>query len=128
MYEWYQIAQNIAYISKIHKKNTSFVALLNSELRINQSDITGAIVVSSIQTSMGKKCLYSELFWSVFSRILTVSLRIQSEWGKISTRITPNRETFYAVFWTNKSHGFSTFFVKVEHVVAYKCNGLQKRG
>ena len=26
-----------------------------------------------------------------------VSLRIQSEWGKIRTRITPNTDTFYAV-------------------------------
>ena len=26
-----------------------------------------------------------------------VSLRIQSEWGKMRTRITPNTDTFYAV-------------------------------
>ena len=49
-----------------------------------------------------KKCPYLELFWSVFSRIRTEygeirTLRIQSEWGKIWTRITPNTDTFYAV-------------------------------
>ena len=48
-------------------------------------------------------CPYSELFWSVFSRNQTeygeirVSLRIQSECGKMRTRITPNTDTFYAV-------------------------------
>ena len=50
--------------------------------------------------ALRKKCPYSELFWSAFSRIRTehgVSLRIQSECGKIRTRITPNTETFHAV-------------------------------
>ena len=47
-----------------------------------------------------KKCPYSELFWSAFSRIRTecerhfVSLRIQWECGKIRNRITPNMPTF----------------------------------
>ena len=46
---------------------------------------------------------YSEFFWSVFSRIGTeyggygVSLGIQSECGKIWTRITPDADTFHAV-------------------------------
>ena len=47
-----------------------------------------------------KKCPYSELFWSAFSRLRTeygVSLRIQSECGKMRTRITPNTDTFHAV-------------------------------
>ena len=48
-----------------------------------------------------RKCPYSELFWSAFSRIRTecgeITLRIQSEWGKMQTRITPNRDTFHAV-------------------------------
>ena len=46
------------------------------------------------------KCPYSELFWSAFSRIRTkyrVSLRIQSECGKIRLRITPNPDTFHPV-------------------------------
>ena len=50
--------------------------------------------------SLRKKCPYSELFWSVFSRIWTeyeASLRIQCECGKIRTRITPNTDTFHAV-------------------------------
>ena len=42
-----------------------------------------------------KKCPYSELFWSAFSRIRT-SCR------KMRARITPNTETSYAVMviWT----------------------------
>ena len=53
--------------------------------------------------SLCEKCSYSELFWSVISRILTeygeycVSLRIQSECGKIGSKITPIMDTFYAV-------------------------------
>ena len=51
-----------------------------------------------------KKCQYSELFWTVFFLIRTeyreiVSLRIQSECGKMRTRITPNTDTFHAVLW-----------------------------
>ena len=52
-----------------------------------------------------EKCPYSELFWSVFPRIWNnierygISLRIQSECGKIRTRITRNTNTFYAVLF-----------------------------
>ena len=51
--------------------------------------------------SLREKCLYSELFLSAFSRIWTEYgeiQSIQSECGKIRTRITPNTDTFYAVF------------------------------
>ena len=40
-----------------------------------------------------QKCPYSELFWSVFS-----AYGIQSECGKIRTRITPNTDTFCILF------------------------------
>ena len=60
---------------------------------------------------MDEKCPYSELFWSAFSRIRTeygkihskygVSLRIQSECGKMRTRITPNTDTFCPMIWMN---------------------------
>ena len=39
---------------------------------------------------MREKCPYSELFWSIFSRIRT-------EYGKTLTIITQNVDTFYAV-------------------------------
>ena len=45
-------------------------------------------------------------FWSVFSTFglntekYSVSLRIQSKWGKIRTRKTPNKDTFHAVLAT----------------------------
>ena len=43
-----------------------------------------------INTSLREKCLYSEFFWFVFSRICAeygdLNLRIQSEYGKTRTR------------------------------------------
>ena len=53
--------------------------------------------------TLRKKCPYSELFWSVFSAFGLnterhgVSLRIQSECGKMRTWINPNTGTFHAV-------------------------------
>ena len=49
------------------------------------------------------KCLYSELFWSVFSALglnmenYRINLHIQSECGKVWTRKTSNTDTFHAV-------------------------------
>ena len=46
-----------------------------------------------------EKCPYSEFFWSAFSLIRPENgeIRIQSECGKMRTRITPNTDNFYAV-------------------------------
>ena len=58
------------------------------------------IVQNTPKRILRKKCPYSELFWSVFSRIQTeyrVSFHIQSKCRKIRTRITPNTDTFHAV-------------------------------
>ena len=49
---------------------------------------------------MRKKGPYSELFSSAFglnAERYEVSLHIQSECGKMWTRVTPNMDTFYAV-------------------------------
>ena len=54
----------------------------------------------SSSVTLREKCPYSEIFWSVFSRIQTEYgeiLHIQSECGKIWSRKTPNKSTFYAV-------------------------------
>ena len=50
-------------------------------------------------STLHKKCPYSEIFWSVFSRIRTEYgvIRIPSEGGKIRTRITPNPDTYYTL-------------------------------
>ena len=51
---------------------------------------------------------FAELFWSAFSRIPAgygVSLRIQSECGKMPTRIALNMDTFYTVTIPDKSKG-----------------------
>ena len=47
--------------------------------------------------SLREKYPFSELFWSVFSRIRTEYwiLRIQSKCGKVRTRITLKTDTFY---------------------------------
>ena len=53
--------------------------------------------------ALRKKCLCLKFFWSALSRIRTeyercrVSLRIQSDCGKMRTRITPNTNTFHSV-------------------------------
>ena len=67
-------------------------------------------------TSLRKKCPYSEFFWSVFSSIRTeywerygLSLRIQSEYGKIMTKKTPNMDTFHAVLHYIKHVRIQTF-------------------
>ena len=57
--------------------------------------------VLRVRQLLCKKCPYSELFWSAFSRIRTEygeirSTHIQLECGKIWTRITPNTDTFHA--------------------------------
>ena len=48
--------------------------------------------------TLRKKCPYSELFWSVFSRIRTEYGEIR----KMRTRITPNTNTFHAVLVLGK--------------------------
>ena len=60
-------------------------------------------VYNFLEPALREKCLYSEFFLSVFSRIWiergeirSISL-IQSECGKIQTRKTPTRGTFHVV-------------------------------
>ena len=65
---------------------------------------------------------YSTPHFPAFSRIQTdyfsdiflkywVSLRIQSECGKMRTRITPNTDTFYAVYLANKMQKNQIFLI-----------------
>ena len=44
----------------------------------------------ALSITLRKKCPYFELLWSVFSRI-------QTEYGEMRTKITPNTDTFHAV-------------------------------
>ena len=53
------------------------------------------IGVSKI-SPLREKCSYAELFWSA------VSLRTQSEFGKMQTRIIPNTDTFYKMLSLQK--------------------------
>ena len=70
-----------------------------------------------------------ELYWSVFSRIKNkkryfVSLRIQYECRKIRTRITPNTDTFYAVFISGKTYVGNHKSVPLILKTRNKCNSL----
>ena len=74
-------------------KNTSgrlLLSLLSSwpvwKMWLNTELLSGLFLFSSLR----EKCPCSELFQSI-------SLRSQSECGKIRTRITPNTDAFYAV-------------------------------
>ena len=57
----------------------------------------------TVREPLRKKCPYLELFWPYFPAFglnkerYGVSLRIQSECGKMWTRITLNTDTFHAV-------------------------------
>ena len=58
------------------------------------------VLLENEKTTLRKKYPHSELFWSVFSHILTEyreTRSIQSKCGKIRTRITPNKDTFHEV-------------------------------
>ena len=69
--------------------------------------------------TLPKKCPYSELFWSTFfphfptfglntDRYSPYLVRIRANVGKMRTRITPNTDTFYAVWVLHSNHFFSS--------------------
>ena len=64
--------------------------ILGTHKSYNQSSKRCLLCLIEKLASQREKCPCSDLFWSVFSRI-------QSEYGKIRTRITSNTDTFYAV-------------------------------
>ena len=70
----------------------------------------GNLLIYHYKDTLREKCPYSELFWSVFSRIRTEygemrSISPYSVRMRMQTRITPNTDTFYAVIvrtWTRQ--------------------------
>ena len=50
------------------------------------------LLILSKWISLREKCLCPELFWSVFSHI-------RAEYGKMRIRITPNTDTFNAMYF-----------------------------
>ena len=54
--------------------------------------VTNYFTVCFVEVTLPEKCPYSELLWSVFSCL-------QSKCRKMRTRITPNTDTFYAVWF-----------------------------
>ena len=89
------------------------------------------ILYYSRELSLRKKCLYSELFWSAFSRIRTeygeISLRIQSECRKIRTRTTPNLDTLYALYQSNKYLYRAVFNSTLKNFRQWTCLRLEMR-
>ena len=63
--------------------------------------------IFSSRIFLSEKCSYSEFFWSVFSRIRT---EYHSKCRKRRTRITPNTDIFYAVFYS-AIHSVSCFIL-----------------
>ena len=88
------------------KHRSSFNCMKSLKMFIFTPKISNNICAQSsagyhlLNETLREKCVYSELFCSVFSHIRT-------EYGKIRTRIAPNTDTFYAVritiIWDNYS-------------------------
>ena len=95
-------------VSEVHSKPTQtsnmelFVKIIicwkESIIFIRSSILDIWLASEHASELLRKKCPYSELFWSAFSRIYSVSLRIQSECGKMRTRLSPNTNTFHPVW------------------------------
>ena len=71
----------------------------------------GKLFLKKINLPLHKKSPYSELFWSAFfpdfpafglntERYTTYSVPMRENPGKMLTRITPNTDSFYAVYAT----------------------------
>ena len=87
----------------LEKQHSEYVPAKQSQIILKWDDK----IRNLIKYTLPEKCPYSEFFWPVFSRIRTeygarVSVRIQSECGKIRTRKIPNSNTgtFHAVAFT----------------------------
>ena len=71
--------------------------------KLNIVGFTAVPFHCTISFPLRKKYPYLELFWSAFSRIRTEYGEIL-ECGKMRTRITPNTDTFHAVFGILSKH------------------------
>ena len=87
--------------------------------------------------TLREKCPYLQFFWSVFpcirteyGKIRSISVRIQSECGKIQTRKTPNMDTFHSVKILISANFRETWhwhliFFKLLHKLLYFCSKFQ---
>ena len=82
--------------------------------------------IFSLKLTLCKMRPYLELFWSVFPRIWTEhgEIRTTSPYSvrmrKMRTKITPNTDTFHAVWWKNKCN-FLSSFRKLKNFYWYNC-------
>ena len=90
--------------------NTASQRVSEKDNKHNFSIIKDIHCLKSVRTRS-----FSSLYFSAFilnTERYGVSLRIQSECGKMWTRKTPNMDTFNAVIWIQFDNGF---FFKVYH-------------
>ena len=97
----------IALTSVRWKSQTFFNQLISLMIYRNKvGKFKKSLYTFPITLTLRKKLPCPDIFWSVLSRIWTdygeigVSIRIQSECGKIRTRKAPNTDTFHAVHFT----------------------------
>ena len=57
----------------------------------------------------------------------SVSLRIQSECGKMQTRITPNTDTFHTVYFNTKNYKLHNIKIKITFIFTFlfSCKGSE---
>ena len=104
---------------RVYSRHTSYL------LNVHHILISLLILVrnAKIQLVYGFHCIKSVHIWSYSGPYFPtfglnteryfISLRIQSECGKIRTRITPNTDTFYAVFVPSIIANFINFTQKI---------------
>ena len=95
----------IVFIVCFKRNNFCFCYIECNFIRIKPKRKFSKVFIQSFVNStyavlvLRKKCPYSDLFWSTFSHIRSE----QSECGKMRSRITPNTNTFYAVWMFRRS-------------------------
>ena len=89
----------ILWISQKKVYGQILIISTNNYMCLNPFWLPKEILCNIWRLKLREKCPYSELFWSNFSCHRTesgqiISLRFQSEYVQMRTRITPNKDTF----------------------------------
>ena len=104
--DWKKENSQSQCLAKVIREN-SLYELMEQHVVESDSHDTKQVLVS--QQPLRENCPYSEFFGPYFpafglnTEIYSVSVHIQSEWGKIRTRETPNTNAFHAANWSEKS-------------------------
>ena len=131
--------------------NVGMTRLHQIDLQFNRPNLDSNIILFNgptnslyLSIALCEKCPYSELLWSVFSRIRTEYSQlefssnwenadhIQSEYGKMQNRTTSNTDTFYAALTMiiTKLQVFSTMAQKMAFSIKdffSKCEQIRRK-